>query len=139
MGDQIAGAVKPTHQLGEGIAKQARDAQGYIHPGTCQQRQGNQLQIHQAPAGPIPHRPHPHQGQGLGDVLAAVAHRRRAPDTQGKFLEVFPLLLQVQLQQQFGAAAAQIPGRFRGQTPQIEAVEVAAGGQQVGPAAGGGS
>ena len=52
---------------------------------------------------------------------------------------MLPLLLQVQLQQQLGAAPAQIPGGLGGQAAQIHRIEVAAGGQQVGPAAGGGA
>jgi hypothetical protein len=42
--------------------------------------------------------------------------------------QVVTLFQQVQLQQLFGAAAAQIPGCLGGQATQIDAVEVAAGG-----------
>ena len=137
-GHQAAGSVEPAHQLGEGITEQAGDAQGHIHPGPAKHRQGKHLQIHHAAGGAIPHRAHPHQGQGLADVLAAIAHRGGAPHREGQVAQVVALALQVLLQQQFSAAAAQIPSGLGGKTAQIHAVKVAARGEHIGaPAAGG--
>ena len=125
--------------MGKGITKQAGDAQGYIHPGPVQQLQGQHLQIHHPPGGSIPHRAHSHQGQGLADVLAAVAHRGGTPHREGQVAQVIALALKVILQKQFGAAAAEIPGGFGGKAAQIHAVEVPAGGEHIGTAPAGGS
>ena len=137
-GDQGTGPVEPAHQLGKGIAEQAGDAQGHIHPGAAQQLQRQHLQIHHAAGGAIPHRANPHQGQGLTDVLAAVAHRGRPPHAQGEVAQVVALALQVLLQQQIGAAASQVPGGLGGKPPQIHAVEIPPRGEHIGsPPAGG--
>ena len=111
---QGRGPVHPTHQLGKGITEQARDAQGDIHPRPAEKGDWNHLQIHQPPGGPIPDWAHPQEGQGLGNVFAAIAHGGGAPHRKGQGLEVFPLLLQMGFQQQFSAAPTQIPGRFGG-------------------------
>ena len=50
-------------------------------------------------------------------------------------LEVLSLLLQVLLEQGISTAVAQIPGCFSGHTPEVNRVEVAAGGQHIGAAA----
>jgi hypothetical protein len=126
--EATGGPVHPGHQLGESVAEQPGDPQRHIHPGPTQQRQGDHLQIDHAAGGAIPQGPHPHQGQGLGDVLASVAHRRRTPDRESEPAQVIPLLLSMQLEQQLGAAPPQVPRGLGGQTAQIDAVEVAAGG-----------
>ena len=126
------GPVHPSHQLGESIAEQAGDAQGHIHAWTAKQAQGDQLQIDQPAAGSIPDGPHPQQGKRLGDVFTAVAHGAGAPHRQGELPQRFAFLLQMQIQQQLGTAAAQVPGRLRGQRPQIDAVEIASRRQQIG-------
>ena len=41
-----------------------------------------------------------------------------------------------QIQQLFSRAATQIPGRLGGQAPQINGVEIAAGGKHIGPSSG---
>ena len=48
----------------------------------------------------------------------------------------FSFLQQVQIQQLFSRAATQIPGRLGGQAPQINGVEIAAGGKHIGPSSG---
>ena len=124
------------HEVGEGVAEQTGDAQGDVHPRAAQQGVGDHLQVHHAAAVAIPHRSHTHQRQGLGDLVAAVAHRRRTPHAHGQMLQMLTLLLHVLLQEQRRGPAPQAPCRFRGQPPQIHAVEVATRRQHLRPAAG---
>ena len=138
-GHQGRGPVEPGHQLRKRIAKQPGNAQGHIHPRSTQAGDWDQFQVHQAAAGPIPHRSHPQQGQGLGDVFPAIAHGAGAPHGEGQAAQRFPLVHQMLVQQQLGAAATEVPGGLGGQAPQIHAVEIAPGGQEIGPAPGGGS
>ena len=127
------------HQLGKGIAKQPRNPQRHIHPGSSQGGGRHHLHIHQTPCGAIPAGPHAHQGQGLGDVLAAIAHRCRPPHRQREGAQIVPLLHAVLLQKQLSAATAQIPGRLRRQGTQINAVKVPPRRQHFRPATGGGT
>ena len=129
---------QPLDQLGEGIAEEAGDAHRHRHPWPAELGSRDQGEVDHAAGGAIPHRLDPQQGQHLGDIVAAVAHRAGAPDGQGQVGEVAALLLPMLLQQDGGAAPPQVPGRLRGQSPQVDAVEVAARRQHIRPAPGGG-
>jgi hypothetical protein len=52
---------------------------------------------------------------------------------------VLSFFLEVQFKQELSAAAAQVPGSLRGQSAQVHRIEIAAGGQKIGPAAGRGT
>ncbi|AJX80936.1 hypothetical protein BG97_3559 [Burkholderia pseudomallei 7894] len=82
-----------------------------------------------------PLRPHAEQRERLRDVVAARAHRRRAPHRQADRARVIAVLLQVALDQLLRRFQADRPRRLRRHRARIDRVEVAARRQHVGPAA----
>ena len=74
------GLMHPANQLGEGVAKQPGDAQHHIHPRSTQQTGWNHLQVHHPSGGAVPNRSNTDQGQQLGNIFSAIAHRCCSPD-----------------------------------------------------------
>ncbi len=128
-GHRQHGRVEQADQVGEGVAEEAGDAQGDVHPWAAELLQRQYLDVLDPLAAGLPHRAHAEQGQGLGYVVAAGAHGRRAPHRQAQARQVLALVLQVAFEQALGALHADAPGGGGGQVPHVHRIEIASGGQ----------
>ncbi len=95
----------------EGVAEEARDAQGDVDPRPVEQAERQDLEAGDPVRGAVPERPRADQGQRLGDVVAAGAHVGGAPGRQRQRARPVAVLLDVALDQQRGRFPAQMPGR----------------------------
>ena len=77
----------------------------------------------------------PDQRQGLGDIVAAGAHVRRAPGRQRHPRRIGAVLLGMALDQQCRRFPAELPGRLGRHRAGVDRIEIAAGRQHLGPAA----
>ena len=76
------------------------------------------------------------QGQSLGDVVAAGAHVRGAPDGEPDGRRVAAVVLEMAGEQRLGGAAAKRPGGGGRHRAVVERIEIAPGGQDIEPTAG---
>ncbi|MNN53925.1 hypothetical protein D3C81_1687130 [compost metagenome] len=127
-GDGLHRRVEQADEVGEGIAEKTRHPQRHIHPWAIEQADREDFKIVDALATGGPDRAHAHQGHGLGDVIAAGAHGRRAPNRQAQLAQVIAVVLQVTLQNQISRGKAYAPGGGRRQVAYIHRIEVAPGG-----------
>lgn len=131
LGDRLHRRIEQADQVGEGVAEEPGDPQRHVDPRAVQQGDREYLEIGDALAAGLPDRSHAEQGQGLGDVVAAGAHGRRAPHRETELAQVIAMFLQVTLEQQVGRLEADAPGGRGRQVAHVHREEVASGGQHV--------
>ncbi|MNP00890.1 hypothetical protein D3C76_926880 [compost metagenome] len=130
-GDRLHGRIEQADQVGEGIAEETRYTQGHVHPRTIKQAQRQNFKVvHPLTAGG-PNRSHAHQRHGLGDIVAAGAHGRSAPDRQAELTQMITMVLQVTFENQVGRLETDAPRGGGGQVAHVHRIEVAPGGQHV--------
>ena len=127
--------IEKLDDIGEGIAKKSRDAQGHVDPGPVLDRHRQHLDVDHPAAAVGPLRPHAEQGESLADVFTAGAHGAGAPDRQAHRSGESAVVLKVALDHLLGGLGAHRIGGGRGHGAGVDRIEVAAGGQHVGPAA----
>ena len=138
-GDGADGAVEQGDLGFEGVAEQAGDAQGDVHAGAVERREGQDFDAGDAVGAVVPDGAGAEQDQGEAEVLAAGAQAGAAPEVEQDFARVFAVVLAVAAQQVFGGALGQADGGAGGHGAGVDGGEVAAGGQHVGAAARGGA
>jgi len=105
-GDRLHGGVEQADQVGERIAEEAGHPQRHVHPWAVEQADRQDLEILHAQAAGLPHRAHAEQREGLGDIVAAGAHGRRAPHRQAELAQVVAVVLQVAFEHAAGGLEA---------------------------------
>lgn len=128
---RLHGLVEQANQVAEGIAEEARHAQGDVHPWATELLQGHDFETLDTLAAWLPHRAHAKQRQGLGNIVATGAHGRRAPHRKAELAQVVALVLQVTLQQAIRRLHTQAPSGRRRQMTHVDGEEVAPRGQHV--------
>ena len=124
---------------GKASRKKPGDAHGDVDPGPAQLRDGHDLEALDPAGVLVPDGADAEQGQRLGDVVALGAHVGGAPHDEPDGAGVVAGLGQVALDQPVGQGHADVPRQRRRDGLGVDGVEVAAGGQHVGAAAGGGA
>ncbi|MNE47425.1 hypothetical protein D3C80_1418350 [compost metagenome] len=137
-GHRLHRRIEQLDEVAEGIAEEPRHPQGHIHPWPVQQAQRQDLEVVDPLAAAGPYRAHAEQGHGLGDIVAAGTHGRRAPHRQAELAQVIAVVLQVALEDQVGRGKTDTPRRGGRQVTHIDGIEVAPGRQHIkAPATGG--
>ena len=119
----------------EGVAEEAADAQRHVDAGPAELGQRHDLEAGDALGLLVPRRAHAEQGEGLGDVVAVGAHRRRAPQHEADGPGMGAGLGEVALDEAVGQGRADLPRQPGRDRLGVDGVEVAAGRQHVGGAA----
>ena len=134
-GHGLHGGVEQVDEGGEGVAEKAGDAQRHVHARPVAHGHGQHLDVGHPVAARHPLGPHPHQGQGLGHVFAPGAHGAGAPHRQAHRCGKAAVVLQVPLDHAVGRLRTHVVGSRRGHGTRVHRIEVAPGGQHVGPPA----
>ena len=119
----------------EGVAEEAADAQRHIDARPAELGQRHDLEAGDALGLLVPRGAHAEQGEGLGDVVAVGAHRRRAPQHEAHRPGMGAGLGEVALDDAVGQRRADLPRQPGRDRLRVDGVEVAAGRQHVGGAA----
>ena len=119
----------------KGIAEEAGDPQGDVDAGAAELGQRHDLEPGDAAGSRLPLRPGAEQRQSLGDVVAAGAHVRGAPDGERHGRRVAAVVLEMAGEQRLGGAAAKVEGGGGRHRPVVERIEIAPGGQDIEPTA----
>ncbi len=135
IGDGAGGAVHQIHLGREGIAEEAGNPQGHIDARAVEHAGRHDLEPGDAAGRGVPGRPGAHQGQRLGDVVAAGPHVGGAPGRQRHGPGPVAVLLKVALDNARRRFPAQMPGGRRGNRARIDRIEVAPGRQNLRPSA----
>ena len=130
-GDGLHGGVEQADQIGEGIAEESGNPQGHVHARTVEQAQRQNFKVVDPLTAGGPDRAHTHQRHGLGDVVAAGAHGRGAPDGQAELAQVIAVVLQMPFENQVRRLKTDAPRRGGRQVAHVHRVEIAPGRQHV--------
>ena len=130
-GDGANGGGEQRDLARKDVAEQAGNAQRHVDPRPAQHGQRQHLKAVDARRRGVPGRPAADQRKGLREIIAAGAHRRRAPQVEDDALRPFAMVLRVALADLFGGAAPDLPGVASRGRARIDGVEVAAGRQNV--------
>ena len=134
-GDGARGGIEQVDLRRERIAEKARQAQRDIDARPVEHAERHDLEAGHSAGAPVPLRLNAHQGESLGDIVAAGPHVGRPPGRQGHAPRPFAMDLQVTLDQQRRRFPAERPGRRRRHGAGIDRIEIAPGRQHVRPAA----
>ena len=135
-GDGARRRIEQVDQPRERVAEEPRDPQRHVHPRPVEDVERQDLESRHPPRRRIPGRPHPHQRQRLGDVVAAGTHVAGAPGGERQGARPGAVVLGIALDQQSRRLPAQGPGRRRRHGAGVDRIEVASRRQHIGPAAG---
>ncbi|GJE59799.1 hypothetical protein MPOCJGCO_1901 [Methylobacterium trifolii] len=130
-GHSAGGPVEEGQRVREGIAKGPGDPQGHVDPRPVEEGRRQNLEAGDAGAGMVPDRPHAHQGERVGHVLAAGAQGRRGPEVHDDAGGILALVLEVAPHHRLGRLGPQHGGRAGRQRPRVERGEVTPGGHHV--------
>ncbi len=129
--DGLHRSVEQLDKVGESIAEETGDPQCHVHSRAVEQADRQNLEVIDPLTARRPHRTHAHQRHGLGDVVTAGTHGRRAPYRQAQLAQVIAMVLEVSFQQQIGGLEADSPGRGGRQVAHVHGKKVAASGQHI--------
>ena len=128
--------VEQLHDVREGVAEEAGDAQGHVDARAAELLARHELEAGDAAGRLVPDRPHAEQPERLGDVVAGGAHRAGAPDHEPDRDRVLAVVGDVALEQRVAERAGHLPRAARRDRLGVDRVEVAAGRQHADEPAG---
>ena len=117
------------------VAEEAGDAQGHVDARPAEHGERQDLEAADAVRRHVPGRAAAEQREGLREIVAAGAHRRRAPEVEHDALRPFAVILRIAREHLLGGAAADLPGVAGRGRARIDGEEIAPGRQHVEPAA----